>query len=442
VGEVLVGGMLLVAALTIGTSIVVPKPLRTASQAVLIGGAVLTSWLIGRAWAEVALIGVLLTLVAITSMALEREAQTAQVEQRVAQQTARRRSELLTAARDIADLDVEEAAAVALRSLRRLGFDGAGVGVVRDGMVVPVRLDHLPATPGPMPVTEGVAGRAVRLRQTLFVSDYQQDPDRLPGRDHVGSMAATPIVIEDEVVGVLVGSCEATGPSGTSQREAIEVIAGHLGAAFDNRRRVENQRLLLQRMDRLDAMRTAFVDEVSQELRDPLTVVRSAGHTLRSHGDSLPPDARARLIDRLCIQAGRLQRIVEVVLDFSRFQATHRVSERLQVDLQAVLAPFLDRVHPPPGVPDVRQQTVRVHVDGELLRYALALLLEETGAPLALDVDAGEVVITIDDGLQGGNPLTRSLIEQLVLESGANLDITDRVTIRLSRFGMVQDARA
>ncbi len=440
-GEVVVAGMLLVAALTIAASIVVPKPLRTLTNVLLIGGATTVSWLAGVSPAEVVLIGVLLTLLAITSMVLEQEVRSARAEQRHAQEAAARRSALLAAARDIADLDVEEAAAVALRSLRRLGFDGAGVAIVRDGIVMPVRLDNLPATAGPLPVTEGVAGRAVRQRQTLDVTDYQQDPDRLPGRDRIGAMVVTPIVSQDDVVGVIVGSSETVGPPSASQHEAIEVIAGHLGAAFDNRRRVENLRLLLQRMDRLDTMRTAFVDQVSDELRDPLTVVRSAGHTLGAHGSSLSPEARSGLIDRLCGQAGRLQQIVDVVLDFSRFQATHRVSRQHWVDLQTVVAPFRDHLEVAASDPGDRDLDVRIHVDGELLRYALALLLEEAQGPLTLTIDAQEVVLTVDDGVQVRSPLTRSLIEQLILEAGATLEATDPATIQLPRFDLAQDVR-
>lgn len=440
-GEVVVAGMLLVAALTAGASIVVPKPLRTLTHVLLIGGASATAWAIGVTPAEVVLIGVLLTLLAVTSMVLEQEVRSARAAQRHAQEAAARRSVLLAAAQDIADLDVEEAAAVALRSLRRLGFDGAGVAIVRDGMLMPVRLDNLPATVGPEPVTRGVSGRAVRQRRTIDVTDYQQDPDRLPGRDRIGAMVVRPIVSQDDVVGVLVGSSETVGPPSESQHEVIEVVAGHLGAAFDNRRRVENQRLLLQRMDRLDAMRTAFVDQVSDELRDPLTVVRRAGHTLAAHGGSLSPEARDGLIDRLCGQAGRLQQIVDVVLDFSRFQATHRGSRQHWVDLRTVVAPFRDRFEVAAIDPGDRDLDVRIHVDGELLRYALALLLEEAQGPLTLTIDAREVVLTVDDGLQGRDPLTRSLIEQLVLEAGATLEATDPATIQLPRFDLAQDVR-
>lgn len=438
-GDVVVAGILLVAALTIAASIVVPKPLRTLTHALLIGGASVTSLLLGVTPSEVVFIAVLLTLLAITSMVLEREVRSTRIEQRHAQEAAARRSELLAAAREIADLDVEEAASVALRSLRRLGFDGAGVAIVRDGMVVPVRFDSLPATPGPVPVTEGVAGRAVRQRTTQYVTDYHQDPDQLEGRDGVGMMVVTPIIVRDEVVGVLAAHAAAVGPASESQREVIEVIAGHLGAAFDNRRRVENQRLLLQRMDRLDAMRTAFVDQVSDELRDPLTVVRSAGHTLGAHGGSLSREARTGLIDRLCGQAERLQQIVDVVLDFSRFQATHRVSQQQWVGLQAVVAPFRDRVEVAAIDPGDRGLNVRVHVDGELLRYALALLLEGAQAPLTPTIEAREVVLTVDDGLSARDLLTRSLIEQLVLEAGATLESTDPVKVHLPRFDLAQD---
>ncbi len=180
---------------------------------------------------------------------------------------------------------------------------------------------------------------------------------------------------------------------------------------------------------------------MSDELRDPLTVVRSAGHTLGAHGSSLSPEARSGLIDRLCGQAGRLQQIVDVVLDFSRFQATHRVSRQHWVDLQTVVAPFRDHLEVAASDPGDRDLDVRIHIDGELLRYALALLLEEAQGPLTLTIDAQEVVLTVDDGVQVRSPLTRSLIEQLILEAGATLEATDPATIQLPRFDLAQDVR-
>jgi K+-sensing histidine kinase KdpD len=438
VDEVVVGTLLVVAAVICGISILVPRSLRAAANAIVIVGIGAAAWSVDVSPVEVALSTVLLTLLAVTATMVEGQVAKTRAEQRRAQEAANRRTALLTTARDIADLDVEEAVAVALRALRQLGFNGAGIGIVRDEMVVPVRLDNLPATPGPVPVTEGVAGRAVRLRATQAVADYQQDPDRLPDRDAVGMMVATPIIVRDDVAGVLAGSAQLAAPPRESQREVIEVIAGHLGVAFDNRRRVENQRLLLERMDRLDAMRTAFVDQVSDELRDPLTVVRGAGHTLRSHGDILSSDARGRLIDRLCGQAEVLQRIVDVVLDFSRFQASHQLSERHWVGLHTVMAPFQDRIqHSAEGA----DEDVLVHVDAELLRYALALLLDETPAMLTLRVDACEAVLTLDDARAASRPLARSLVEQLVLESGASLQAVDPVTIRMPRFDVAQEVR-
>ncbi len=437
--EVVVGAMLLVAAAICGASMVVPPGRRTAAHVLVVVGASAVAWVAGVSPPEVMLIAVLLTLLAITTTVVEEQVALTREEQRRAQAAADRRTTLLAAARAIADLDVEEAAAVALRSLRELGFDGAGVAIVRDGMIVPVRLDNLPATPGPLPVTQGVAGRAVRERQTQYVTDYQQDPDRLAGRVGVRMMVVTPVIVSTDVAGVLVGSSSDAGPPGESQREAIEVIAGHLGSAFGNRQRVENQRLLLGRMDRLDAMRTAFVNQVSDELRDPLTVVRGAGHTLRSHGDILPPPARANLIGRLCGQADVLQRIVDVVLDFSRFQAGHQLSERHWVDLQTLVEPFEDRLEQASVVAEA--PGVRVLVDVELLRYAVALLLDETSTTLSVTWDEREVVLTVTDPFPSWGSLARSLVEQLVLESGAGLQEADRMSLRLPRFDLAQEVR-
>lgn len=70
---------------------------------------------------------------------------------------------------------------------------------------------------------------------------------------------------------------------------------------------------------RLELIRSDFVANVSHELKTPLTVVRGFAETLLD--PRLAPDDRRRFSDAIVTNAGRMQRIVDDLLDLSRIES-------------------------------------------------------------------------------------------------------------------------
>lgn len=436
-GELVESTLLLAAVVVWVVAIRAPAGWRPGLQVLVIGAVMGAASLAGSLLAEVLTMGALLGILGLAAATLHGMVRRSWERQRDAELVVAQRSALIAAMQGMADLDVEDAAGVAVQTLRDAGFDAAGSALVRDGMVVPIRLDQLLVRPAPVPVGEGLAGRAVTMNQTVTVDSYAEAAERLEGRPPLGTMICTPIRVNDRVAGVLVGAMIDPGPPTDAQIEVVEVTASHLGAVFQYRRQVANQRLLLDRMDRLDAMRAAFVDEVSDELRDPLTVVRGAGHTLRVHGGVLSPEARAGLIQRMCGQSDRLQRTVTALLDFSRFQAARRSTGTDVVVLRDVIEPFRGRIelkaNVTQAVDDVLGADVRV--DLELVRHAIAMAIDEHEPVITLSWTRGAVTLTCGRPTGGDRALTRSLIEQLVVESGAAVVSDQPLAIRLQRVG-------
>lgn len=70
---------------------------------------------------------------------------------------------------------------------------------------------------------------------------------------------------------------------------------------------------------RLESVRRDFVANASHELKTPLTAIRGYSETLQD--DDLPPELRRRFAEVVRINADRLQRIVDDLLDLSRIES-------------------------------------------------------------------------------------------------------------------------
>jgi K+-sensing histidine kinase KdpD len=205
------------------------------------------------------------------------------------------------------------------------------------------------------------------------------------------------------------------------------VLAAHLSAVFSTDGTVRRQRELLARMEQLDTMRSGFVGQVSDELRDPLTVVRGIAETLVTHGHALDQDRRVQLFERMGSQTDQLRRTIDALLDFSRFQSTRpepAIGPTLVSDL---LAPIRRSTDAEVVATDDALASV-VHVDAELVDHTLELLLGATAvqraAPrLEVTIEEGVVRIAVQADTEGNTAptLVRSLAAQLLVMAGGEL---------------------
>jgi two-component system phosphate regulon sensor histidine kinase PhoR len=132
---------------------------------------------------------------------------------------------------------------------------------------------------------------------------------------------------------------------------------------------------------RLESMRRDFVANVSHELRTPVTAIRSAAETLQS---GLPED-RAVLQQFLGIierNAGRLQDLVEDVLDLSHIESQKLRLHMEAIDLRGiysqVVSLFRERADKKRIllVSDVGLELPRVHGDRRALEHVLTNLID------------------------------------------------------------------
>lgn len=409
-------------AVTVGMTTIRDARVRLASQTLVVGAVALL--LAGDHPAPASVRGlveivgplVLVSVVALLSSALADDLGLARGRELATRRAAERRAELLEAVREVSRAGPGETVDVTLEALQDLGFPTAAVLLVGPDGLKARRVVGLPDRDD---FGQGVSGHALETGRTVVSSDYQRDELRLPGLD-IGAVVTTPIQADGRSLGVLAVGLYETGDPPASDIEVVEVLAAHLGGTLATERMVENQRALLQRLRDLDALRAGFVDRVSEDLRDPLTVVRGVAQTLAAFGNRLPDAQRDVLLERLTTQATDLGGTLEALLDFSRINVGRTEPEPVSADVIDLLAPALSGT----GVAlHVRGRPVVV-VDRELVRRAVELLRRAS-----IDVDRGiylrvagdqvqvDVYLRDLDGLQGG--FARALAEQLLVAGGA-----------------------
>lgn len=342
--------------------------LRLPVQLLVVGGMGLLLARAGTGLAEVVLWTVLLAFVVWLCGAFSRDLLTVRRRARGARRSAERRAELLAAVRDLSGRSSGEAAATVTSTLRSLGFTVAGVSLVQGQRVVPLALDGLPPAAG-LRVGQGVAGTAIAENRSIVAGDYQRDPRRLEHRRSVHSVVAVPVRERGEAVGVVMGGRHTPGRPPEAMIEIVDVLAAHLGGVLETERRVMRQRELLQRMETLEEMRSRLVTEISEHVRDPLTVVRGIAQTLVAHGQELPDEQRRRLLSGFDGQTRALRETIDALLDFSKLQAAHPVATLGLVRLRDLLD---DLEH---GVEASGEVDAVVRTDPTLLVRAVELLI-------------------------------------------------------------------
>lgn len=92
---------------------------------------------------------------------------------------------------------------------------------------------------------------------------------------------------------------------------------------------------------RLDEVRRDFVANVSHELKTPIGAVSLLAEALESAAQE--PDEVKRFAKRLTIEAERLARITQEIIELSRLQAGDPLQDAKVVDIDAVVAQAVDR---------------------------------------------------------------------------------------------------
>jgi two-component system phosphate regulon sensor histidine kinase PhoR len=87
-------------------------------------------------------------------------------------------------------------------------------------------------------------------------------------------------------------------------------------------------------------MRRDFVANVSHELKTPVTVLSGFVETLADESFDVPPAQRRRFLALMAEQAGRMQRLIEDLLELSALESSGSAEDEQPIELR----PFVERL--------------------------------------------------------------------------------------------------
>ena len=83
-------------------------------------------------------------------------------------------------------------------------------------------------------ITKGVMGRVARSGKAALISDVKQDRDYISAASDVQSEAAVPIMVDNDVIGVLNVEANSVRPLQSTDLDLLTMLAGQLGVAARN----------------------------------------------------------------------------------------------------------------------------------------------------------------------------------------------------------------
>jgi signal transduction histidine kinase len=229
------------------------------------------------------------------------------------------------------------------RSARLAGF----YGLVDDSRIVPALLDrettrHAPLWPLLQTGQPQVRRELGRDYAGLFVPLDAPMPDADPD-----SVVAVPLIVGGgQTVGVLFAGVSPFRALDEEYERFIDLVGGGVSTAIADARGLQDQLHRAEELAQLDRAKTEFFTGVSHELRTPLTLIAGpAEDSLTDTGDPLSPGQRGR-VEVIARNAGRLRRLVDTLLEFSRLEAGKLVPAPAPVDLASLTRGIVESFAP------------------------------------------------------------------------------------------------
>jgi two-component system sensor histidine kinase KdpD len=201
-------------------------------------------------------------------------------------------------------------------------------------------------------------------------------------------------------------------PSGRSEPrhdevQSLRLFADQLALALDT---VELASQVRDAQFEADAsnVRAALFASVTHDLRTPLASILASATTLRSEG-ALEPEVRGELVDAICEEADRLNRLVGNLLELSRIRAGAMTPSKTPTPVDELVGGVLARLRRslgghdvvtsiPTDLPEVPMDVVQMdQVVTNLLENAMRFAPAGTPIRVTAERDDGDIRIAIVD---------------------------------------------
>jgi signal transduction histidine kinase len=183
--------------------------------------------------------------------------------------------------------------------------------------------------------------RAALDGQPATIPDLPRRTRPLPGgpyEEHTHTAMVLPLTRPglEHPYGVLVGGVSPRRALDDRYRGFFELAADHIATAISNAVTLEAARRRAEALVEIDRVKTAFFSNVSHEFRTPLTLMLGPVENLLNEIDGPLTETQRRDLGILQRNAGRLLKLVNGLLDFSRIEAGRAQASYCLTDIRSL----------------------------------------------------------------------------------------------------------
>ncbi len=198
-----------------------------------------------------------------------------------------------------------------------------------------------------------LVARAAREKRIIIVEDVRRDPTWLPNvlLPNTHSEMAVPIIIGEQVMGVLDVQENEIGGLDKSDADLLRTLANHIAVAIQNaqlygiaqqelteRKRAETAlKKANQELTKLNADKDKFFSIVAHDLKGPFQPLLGLAHLLLETADQVTPQDALEIGGSIYRSAKNIYDLLENLLEWSRIQRGHLEYNPIPLDLRLVV---------------------------------------------------------------------------------------------------------
>jgi PAS domain S-box-containing protein len=146
------------------------------------------------------------------------------------------------------------------------------------------------------------------------------------------TLTGVPITSKDNVIGILGGISRSSNELTANQVQLMTTIGHQIGIAVENER-LTQQAAEVKILREVDRLRSELIANVSHELRTPLGLINISCSSLMMDDVEFDRDTQRNFLSSIEEEVGKLERIVENLLDLGRVEGGRLRLDKQPVDL-------------------------------------------------------------------------------------------------------------
>lgn len=191
-----------------------------------------------------------------------------------------------------------------------------------------------------------LVARAARTKQVVWVDNVYDVDDWLPNPllPDTRSEMAVPIVLENQVVGVLDVQQNGTGRLDESDATVLRSIANQIGIAIHNAKLYGERQDIISQLQAVDKAKSRFITMVSHELRTPLHAINGFTELLLMGLSGEVSDEAKEDIQRIYTNGQHLLSLINDIIDITQIEQEAIEIKPERLDLEETVGDVLGNV--------------------------------------------------------------------------------------------------